>query len=65
VIDPGAYVVRSTRRAPDGRSTYQVVDMAGRIHHVTVPYALAATEHFDLTIRRAVSSLAERAKAVR
>jgi phosphate-selective porin len=56
VNDPGAYVVRDTRRAHDGRSTYTLVDMAGRVLHVTVPYNLSATEHLDLVLRHAVAS---------
>jgi len=56
VNDPGAYVTRETRAAPSGRATHTIVDMAGRVLHVTVPRNLGATEHLDLVLRHAVSS---------
>lgn len=58
--DPGAYVVRSTERARDGRVTYTVVDMAGRISKVTIPHALTLTEFADPVIRHHVERNARR-----
>lgn len=58
--DPGAYVVRSTDRARDGRVTYTVVDMAGRISKVTIPRALTLTELADPVIRHHVERNARR-----
>lgn len=60
MIDPGAYVVRSTETARDGRVTYTVVDMAGRISKVTIPRALTLTELADPVIRHHVERHARR-----
>lgn len=49
--DPGAYVVRATDAAPDGRVVYTVVDMNGRVSKVTIPRHLTLTELADPIIR--------------
>lgn len=55
MIDPGAYVLRSTKVAPDGRVVYTVVDMNGRVSNVTIPHNLTLTEHVDPIIRHHIS----------
>lgn len=52
--DPGAYVVRSKSRTPDGRTHFQLVDMHGDLHRVTVPYNLDVTEELDQVLRHTV-----------
>lgn len=59
--DPGAYVVRTIDRARDGRVTYTVVDMAGRVSKVTIPHALTLTELADPVIRHHIETNARRA----
>lgn len=54
------YVIRSTTRAPSGRSTYAIVDMAGRLIHVTVGYTLCASGLLDLVLREAVRAIPHR-----
>lgn len=54
------YVIRSTSRFPDGRSSYAIVDMAGRLIHVTVGYALCATGLLDTVLREAVGAVPHR-----
>lgn len=39
-----SYVVRSTAIAPDGRVTYTLVDLAGKVFHVTIVRELTTTE---------------------
>ena len=56
MIDPGAYVLRSTATAPDGRVVYTVVDMNGRVSHVTLPHELTLTELADPIIRAHVAN---------
>lgn len=51
-----AYVVRATRAAPDGRATYELVDMAGRVVHVTLPRHLTNTEHAHPILLHALAS---------
>lgn len=55
-VDPGAYVVRSTTTAPDGRIVYTVVDMNGRVSSVTIDHALTLTELVDPIIRHHVAT---------
>lgn len=52
----GAYVVRSIRSAPNGHATYELVDMAGRRLHVTLPRSLTADECSAPILRHAVLS---------
>lgn len=52
----GAYVVRSTRTAPDGRVTHELVDMAGRRLHATIPRSLTTDELSHAILRYAVTS---------
>ena len=51
------YVVRSTERAPDGRVTYTIVDMAGRVMHVTVARAATAGDGPVAVLRAALDVL--------
>lgn len=55
MIDPGAYVVRSTDTAPDGRVAYTVVDMDGRVSRVIIPRHLTLTETVDSIIRQHIA----------
>lgn len=61
--DPGAYVVRSVRRSASGLSVYTVVDMAGEVRQVAVPYALTLDEYLHHTLRAAVTNNRPRARA--
>ena len=56
MIDPGAYVVRSTKTALDGRVVYAIVDMNGRVSHVTIPHELTLTELVDPILRHHVAN---------
>lgn len=51
-----AYVVRSTTRAPAGRVTYELVDMAGRMLHATVARELTTDELVAPVLTYAVAS---------
>lgn len=63
-VDPGAYVLRSTARAPDGRVVYTVVDLNGRVSHVTIPHSLTLTELVDPIIRAHVAGARSAGRAV-
>lgn len=64
-VDPGAYVLRSTTTAPDGRVVYTVVDMNGRVSSVTIPHELTLTEHVDPIIRHHIATQPSAARLVR
>ena len=65
MIDPGAYVLRSTATAPDGRVVYTVVDMNGRVSHVTLPHELTLTELVDPIIRAHVANQPSTERVIR
>lgn len=64
-VDPGAYVVRSTATAPDGRVVYTVVDMNGRVSSVTIDHALTLTELVDPIIRHHIATQPSVARFIR
>lgn len=49
------YVVRAVERLPLLRHRFTVVDMAGRLHHVTVSDKAAQAGHTDMLIRKALA----------
>lgn len=53
--DPGAYVLRSTATAPDGRIVYTVVDMDGRVSSLTISHELTLSELVDPIIRHHIA----------
>lgn len=56
-MDRDDYVIRSTRRKGTGRVTYDIVDLAGRLLHVTVPYHLSGDDGPTDILRAAVRAL--------
>jgi hypothetical protein len=52
--DPGAYVQRSARDTAAPLVTVTIVDMAGRVAHVTIPRSHTANGHDIDTLRAAV-----------
>lgn len=51
ITDSTDYTVRSTRAGINGRVSYEVVDMGGKILWVTVPFPLSTPERVDAIIR--------------
>jgi len=55
-VSETGYVVRSTRATPDGRVSYELVDLAGAVVHVTLPRHLTLTEWAHPVIVHALGS---------
>lgn len=62
LTDSTDYAVRSTRAGINGRVSYEVVDMGGKIAWVTVPFTLSTPARVDAIIR---ARLAARHRVVR
>jgi hypothetical protein len=56
------YVIRDVKVTPTGDNRYTVVDMAGRLCHVTVSRLAAIHGHADTLIRHRVRHLDEQAE---
>lgn len=58
------YVVRAAKRGPDGRVDVSVVDGAGALVHVVIPFDLTGAEDSDRIIRSALALRHRRYKPV-